>query len=370
MRYFDQSFSSSSPVLVLPPHLPPQPSFNMDSNQPHFSSPFTNGTHQSPLTSSWSNLTPTSATPTSAAGRKRSRDEAASNLEDDYFPVQPPVVQPQPENEDEWEYGEGMTLIKPNRNGYIIEASSQTGTWAEEKAEQEKAKAAAAALATSTPERPVLRAAKTQRLHLSSTPSITEEVLTNGTFASPGSPERTNGHAEPTVDDFTRHLGIGWSSINTADSDIQAAARGWTKFIENHFPVTDAKIRLQSKGLASYLVEANEGYFLFGEDLRQGRLVSTSLEKTWVNLRGPVPVFEGDIVMEAGETPKVDASNHLMISGELEMNRMNGMNGGAVNDGVQPMTNGGHMINGMEGGTLNDSQSLTSQTREVEMDMS
>jgi hypothetical protein len=91
------------------------------------------------------------------------------------------------------------------------------------------------------------------------------------------------------------------------------------------------------------------------------------LEKTWVNLRGPVPVFEGDIVMEAGETPKVDASNHLMISGELEMNRMNG---GAVNDGVQPMTNGGHMINGMEGGALNDSQSLTSQTPEVEMDMS
>jgi hypothetical protein len=260
-----------------------------------------------------------------------------------------------------------MTLIKPNRNGYIIEASSQTGTWAEEKAEQEKAKAAAAALAASTPERPILRAAKSQRLHLSSTPSITEEVLSNGTLVSPGSPERTNGHTEPTVDDFTRHLGIGWSSVNTADSDIQAAARGWTKFIENHFPITDAKIRLQSKGLASYLVEANEGYFLFGEDLRQGRLVSTSLEKTWVNLRGPVPIFEGDIVMEAGETPKVDAGNQPMTNGELVMN---GMNGVAVNNGVQPTTNVGHMINGMEGGAFNDSQSHTGQTLEVEMDMS
>ena len=338
----------------------------MDSNRPHFSSPFTNGTNQSPLPSSWSNVTPTGATPTSAAGRKRSRDEAAPNLEDDYFPVQPPAVQPEPENEEEWEYGEGMTLIKPNRKGCIIEAGSQTGTWAEEKAEQEKAKAAAAALAASSPERPILRAAKSQRLHLNSTPSISEEVLSNGTLVSPGSPERTNGHAEPTVDDFTRHLGIGWSSVNTADLDIQAAARGWTKFIENHFPITDAKIRLQSKGLASYLVEANEGYFLFGEDLRQGRLVSANLENTWVNLRGPVPIFEGDVVMEASSTPKIDANNHSITNGELVMN---GMDGHAMNNDVQPMIDG-HMINGMEGGALNGVQNLAGNTLEVEMDMS
>jgi hypothetical protein len=367
MRYFDQPFSSSSPVLVLPPHLPPQPSFNMDSNRPHFTSPFTNGIHQSPVNSSWSTPTPTSATPASAAGRKRSRDEAGPNLEDDYFPVQPPVVRPEPENEEEWEYGEGMVLIKPNRKGGIIEAGSQTGTWAEEQAEQERVKAAAAALAAATPERPILRAAKSQRLHLSSTPCISEEVMSNGTFVSPGSPERTNGHAEPTVDDFTRHLGIGWSSVNTTDADVGAAARGWTKFIENHFPITDAKIRLQSKGLASYLVEANEGYFLFGEDLKQGRLVSTSLENTWVNLRAPVPVFEGDVVMEASSTPKIDAGTQPMANGEMVMN---GTNGHAMNNDVQPVVNGGHMVNGIGGFAPNEGQSLPGHTLEVEMDMS
>jgi hypothetical protein len=260
-----------------------------------------------------------------------------------------------------------MTLIKPNRKGCIIEAGSQTGTWAEEKAEQERAKAAAAALAALTPERPNLRAAKSQRLHLSSTPSISEEVLSNGTLVSPGSPERTNGHVEPTVDDFTRHLGIGWSSFSTADTDVGAAARGWTKFIENHFPITDAKIRLQSKGLASYLVESNEGYFLFGEDLRQGRLVSTRLENTWVNLRGPVPIFEGDVVMKASSTPKIDAGLQSMTNGEIIMN---GVNGHAMNNDVQPMINGGHMVNGMGGGALNEGQSLTGHTLEVEMDMS
>lgn len=364
MRYFDRPFSS--PVLVLPPHPPPQPSFNMESDRPQFISPFSNGAVQSPLNSSWSNQTPFTATPSSAAGRKRSRDDAASNLEDDYFPVQLPDALPEPENEEEWEYGEGMTLIKPNRKGCVIEAGSQTGTWAEEKAEQERAKAAADALAASNLERPILRPAKSQRLHLSSTPSITEEVMSNGTLVSPESPERTNGLAEPTVDDFTRHLGIGWSSVNTADADIGAAARGWTKFIENHFPITDAKIRLQSKGLASYLVEANEGYFLFGEELRQGRLVSTSLEKTWVNLRGPVPVFDGEVVMEAGATPKPEVVNAPMVNGEMIMN---GTTEEAMNDGRQPMANG-NMTNGMEGNALNNGESLVGQTVEVEMDMS
>lgn len=207
-------------------------------------------------------------------------------------------------------YGEGMTLIKPGGSSYLIAAGSQTGTWADEKAEEEKQKQQLA-VAIPVPERPILRSAKSQRLDLTSTPSIAEEDMGNGSVATPGAGSPGKGHQEPTVDDFTRHLGIGWSLIS-ADPDIQAAARGWARYIDNHFPVTDAKIRLQSRGLASYLIEANEGYFLFGEDLKQGRLVSTSLDKTWENLRGPVPVFDGEGVMEAGETPKVDGGVQVL----------------------------------------------------------
>jgi len=310
----------------------------MTPNRPAFTSPFNNGNSPLPSASASFNLTPISLPP-SAAGRKRSRDEAASNLEEDYFPVQAPIIEKEAENEEEWEYGEGMILIKPNV-GYIMEAESQTGTWAEEKAEEEKAQAAQL---SSSPERPILRAAKSQRLDLTATPSIAEEALSNGSFVAAGSPERTNGN-EPTVDDFTRHLGIGWSSIS-ADEDTQAAVRGWTKFIENHFPVTDAKIRLQSRGLASYLVEANDGYFLFGEDLKQGRLVSTSLEKTWVNLRGAVPMFDGESVMDAVETPKLNA-------------------------GTQPQIDEYAVMNGMEGAIANGDHVTAGQTVEVEMDMS
>ena len=335
MRSFDHA--SGSPILVLAPQLRPD-HFSMDPNRPTFNAPFGIDTNPSPAPTSWSNINTPSSAPPSAAGRKRSRDEAAIDLEEEYFPVQQPVV---PDNEEEWEYGEGMTIIKPSGSGYVISAGSQTGTWAEEKAEEEKAKAAAAQL----PEKPIIRSAKSQRLDFSSTPIIAEEVMSNGTLVTPVAASPTNGHLEPTVDDFTRHLGIGWSLISV-DEDIQAAARGWTRYINNHFPVTDASIRLQSKGLASYLVQANEGYFLFGEDLKQGRLVSRTLEQTFVNLQGPVPTFEGQDVLNAAVTPKADGGTTPVANGHVDGSVMSGLDG-AVNTEV---------VNG--------------QTMEVEMDMS
>lgn len=284
------SFNQPSPIRVLQPQAPPQPSYDSSSIHPTFISPFTSRINSYPQASSWPSLP---IPPASGAGRKRSRDEAAFNLEEDFAVPEPAAP---PENEDEWEYGEGMTLVKPTGSGYAIQAGSQTGTWAEEKAEE-----AARAIAVPSAEPPILRSAKSQRLDLTSTPALGDAAM--GAVMTPCSASPGTGPSEPTVDDFTRHLGIGWSLIS-ADPDIQAAARGWSRYIDNHFPITDAKIRLQSRGLASYLVEANEGFFLFGEDLRQGRLVSTSLERTFENLRGPVPVFDGEAPMEAGESPK------------------------------------------------------------------
>lgn len=265
-----------------------------------------------------------------------------------------------------------MVLIR--KGGYNIDAGSQTGTWAEEQAEQEKCKAAAIHALANTPtergpERPVLRAAKTQRLDLSATPAIIEEVSQNGTLVAPESPER---HVEPTVDDFTRHLGIGWSSIDQADADIQAAARGWNKFIENHFPVTNANIRLQSKGLASYLVEANEGYFLFGEDLKQGRLVSTSLDRTWVNLQGATPTFEGEVVMEAGQTPKadVDVQSAAVDSEHVMSGISNGLSNGSESNTSMNNGHNGDGLMDMQPTNTSGAQHITPNTVEVEMDMS
>lgn len=288
----------------------------MESSCPIFNLPFANSTTTSTPPNTWTTRPPNPNTLSSTAGRKRSRDAAAENLEDDdYYPKTQSTPLPTPiEDEDEWEYGPGMTLIKPNKN-YIMSAESQSGTWVEESTEPKQSPTPAP-----SPERPTLRPHKSQRLHLTTIPDIADSFsLKSGCLMTPLSSTACNGlkpnsgPVEPTVDDFTRHLGIGWSSIDT-NSDLQAAARGWTKFIENHFPVTEPKIRLQSRGLASFLVEANEGYFLFGEDLKQGRLVSQSLEKTWENLRANPPLFDSDAVMEAGETPKVMHSGFSMTT--------------------------------------------------------
>jgi hypothetical protein len=256
---------------------------------------------QASLTSaSWSQPQRQPQPPLSAGGRKRSRDEAADSLEDDFFA---PASAPDPESEEEWEYGEGMTLIRPN--SFIIDASSQTGTRAEEEAESKH-------LQAQTPpavqERPIMRSHKSQRLDLTATPVIAEEMGLNNGLAIASSPPKTSSTSaqEPTVDAFTIHLGIGWSRISD-DEDIQAAARGWAKFIENHYPLSGVHIRLQSKGLASYLVEAREGWFLFGEDLKEGRLVSASLDRTFENLKTTPPVFDSEeILVAAVDTPTID----------------------------------------------------------------
>lgn len=159
-------------------------------------------------------------------------------------------------------------------------------------------------------ERPALRSSKSQRLNLSATPAIAEEMsLSNGALTTPGFATSGGGSAPvaPTIDDYTRYLGIGWSSV-AANENLQAALRGWTKYIENHFPLHEVQIRLQSNGLNSFLVEAREGYFLIADDLKRCQMVSANLAQTFENLRGPSPVFEGVGVMEAGETPTGTAS--------------------------------------------------------------
>lgn len=261
----------------------------------------------------------------SVAGRKRSRDEASVNLDPPEKVVETPVIK---ESEDEWIYGPGMTLIKKNAS-YVADAASQSGTWVEERAAKEEARKAEAALLAQqqlAQSRPSLRSHKSQRLDITTPtnaddqfpgrrPSPTRQAVNPMTASS-------DSLAQPIVDDFTLHLGIGWSRIS---EHIEAAARGWARYIENHYPVTNVKILLESRGLQSYLVEANEGYFLFAENLRQGRLVSTTPEGALNNLKSSPPVFDSLDTMDASESPKpLDSTSGIaphaaLASTEMDM---------------------------------------------------
>ncbi|GJN85156.1 hypothetical protein PLIIFM63780_008720 [Purpureocillium lilacinum] len=277
MASFSRQFSTASPVLAMQPQVSHQHSLPTAGFSPQHTTvaPFSTTPSDPPL--------PQASGRT--AGRKRSRDEAATNLEPDAPNPTPP------ERQEEWVYGEGMVLIKPNV-GYVADASSQSGTWLEEqKANDERERQR-----REVEQRPILRSHKSQRIDASvevgGRPDALGEPagvpLSNGDTATTAA--STAGG--PIIDECTMQLGIGWRRI-IDDEHIQAAARGWARFIENHFALRDVRICLESKGLQSYLVESSEGYFLFAEDLRRGRLVSKTVTGALRNLQQSPPVFEG-----------------------------------------------------------------------------
>ena len=97
----------------------------------------------------------------------------------------------------------------------------------------------------------------------------------------------------PVIDNITIMLGVGWSRVS-GDQDVLAAARGCARYIERHYPLSAAKILLKSKALDASLVETREGYYLFQEDLNQGRLVSKYWDTCLANLKNSSDItFEG-----------------------------------------------------------------------------
>lgn len=271
----------------------------MDFDEPSPASYTHNSTSWTPVDS----MTPISTAPS----RKRSRDESAFDLGDDgsYFhaaEVHPP--EPIPE---EPIYGEGMVLLNP-RTGVALSADSQTGTWYEEKEAQEALKREVEA-ANFRPKLPTSR--KSMRLSQTSIKAGFDvlEPGSNGTpINAPASPPKTSTSSHhPEIDDATMALGIGWTKI-ASDENLQTAARGWARYLENHYArhVHGAEILLQSSGLNAYLVGCQEGFYLFNENLLEGRLVSRTWEACLANLRSQPIAFEGEQTLTAERTPGPD----------------------------------------------------------------
>jgi hypothetical protein len=275
----------------------------MDFDEPSPTSYAHNSTTWTPVDS----MTPISTNPS----RKRSRDESAFDLVDGgYFHAAEIVKPPEPIPEEPI-YGEGMVLINPS-TGAALGAESQTGTWYEEKADHETLKREVEA-ANFRPKLPTSR--KSMRLSQSSIKTSFESLgaqnndVPASTITVPASPPKiSSSGSHPEIDDATLALGIGWTKISS-DETIQTAARGWARYLENHYArhVHGAEILLQSTGLNAYLVGCQEGFYLFAENLLEGRLVSRSWDGCLANLRAPGGiVFEGEHTLSAERTPGPD----------------------------------------------------------------
>ncbi|MCJ1272062.1 hypothetical protein MMC22_011969 [Lobaria immixta] len=158
--------------------------------------------------------------------------------------------------------------------------------------------------------------------------SSSRESMTGNASNSDGLPKSCP--EDPPIDESTYLLGIGWALVGE-DRDVQAAARGCARYIENHYPLSAAKIILRSKGLEAVLVETNEGYHLFNESLSEGKLLSATWQSCLANLQRSPIVFEGLTTLNAvrknrgllsktdcGDKSTVDA-NLLNSSIDLEM---------------------------------------------------
>ena len=288
---------SGSPTLFYPN--PQHHTFDYFSHNQSFQSPLSN----------WglSNSTaPTRPKPTrppfaSNPSRKRSRDEFSS---DDLPPPTPATAGGLETMEviEEPIYGEGMVLLNP-RTGASISASSQSGTWLEEKHEEERVAAEKAAQEAEEASRAQImpdRPAKVGRLEQASV-DLQPELST-----SPASSIITPAATAAFIDPASALLGVGWKVVSRDDEDIQKAVRGWARYIEVHYPLGEVEILLKSEGQEAYLVRATrpqESWWLFKEDLSEGRLLSTTWEGAVAGLRSVPIAFEGEVSIVAQRTP-------------------------------------------------------------------
>lgn len=120
------------------------------------------------------------------------------------------------------------------------------------------------------------------------------------------------GVAGPITDPFTQVLGVGWTCIGS-DPGTQAAARGWTKYIENHYRLSDVVIIMTSKAFEGACLVcarngAQKGYFLFSEDLGQAKLVAYNWDICLEKLQSSPIAFENEEMLMAARTPTFGAT--------------------------------------------------------------
>ena len=224
------------------------------------------------------------------ASRKRSREEASPEDEEmgrTLPPSRTPGISPTAIA------GEEMARINP-LTGTAITAETQSGSWFEDQLEK-KLQSDMEDAAVQTGSDGELPKRKVQRRDASNTDvaraANLSEVIESPTVA------------DPTIDQYTHQLGIGWTHVGE-DSGSVAMARAFSRYIDNHYPLlTSPEVLLKSKSLDSYLVKASQEYFLFSENLQQGRLVARTWEDTLASLQSRPLQFLVEQPMYATGTP-------------------------------------------------------------------
>jgi hypothetical protein len=322
-------YLASAPVLTIPPQQPPQfsnPQYPLPdqlANQSNQS--FGGSTGFGQPTSSPSSILPSTESPVSVptpsersiVGRKRSRadvfEEVDEDLDDGSY-VSQPAQPPKPRGEPI--YGPGMTLIYPDDPIGYIAAESQTGTWADERQTHiNKLRGA----------RPAVMSRKSQMRGIGHGPRLSQSPEKENGF-SPAPAVQDTADPQSNIDTTTLYLGVGWKRV-AENENLQAAAAGWARFIQNHFRLADVVVQLHSEGHEAYLVQASELpgsqplYFLFSEDLKTGRMLASTLDGVVKNLTQSPIQFEGGELQFQERTPPPPQAvnvNAMAVDGQVD----------------------------------------------------
>ena len=219
----------------------------------------------------------------SAVSKKRSHREMSPD-DDTMAGLLPPSRTPgiSPTNI----HGADIPRINP-LTGTATEAEEVSGSWLEHELEERLGKGRATDSESESPKRKVPRRENASDADVAEASNATESSRATV--------------ADPSIDQYTRLLGIGWT-YEGEQSSFVAMARGYARYINNHYPLADIEILLKSKSLEAYLVKSNQGYFLFQEDLTTCRLVAVSWEETVANLQCSPPRFSSEQPLCAAES--------------------------------------------------------------------
>ncbi len=121
------------------------------------------------------------------------------------------------------------------------------------------------------------------------------------------------------IDAATRQLGVGWNMMSRSPEEL-ATARGTTKFIDRHFPVSNPEMIAQNRSQDSQFVKAVDGFYLFQDRTRSARLLSTEIEDAMARLRkSPIDFMGAEPLVwaESSGTTRNNGSEALDVNEPL-----------------------------------------------------
>ena len=150
---------------------------------------------------------------------------------------------------------------------------------------------------------------------------VREDPLTNVIdFAThtPSTALQQSGSEAPRIDEYSRILGVGWTRIRD-DPDVLAATRGFCRYIEKHYPLTGIEILVKGRSLDAYLVKTSQGYFLFKDDLSEGKLVAKEFNLTLIRLSDPEIRYDGESPIRANSEASDNDREEVLVTRDMEM---------------------------------------------------